>query len=702
MKRLHRVLLVEDSLDDALLEELQLRRAGVDAQIERVDTPEAFAAALDRGGWDVVLTDHALPKFSSDDVLRMIRERGLDLPCIIVSGRIGEENAVAAMRGGAAGYVPKDHLGQLDTTLLRAVRDAEARRARGQAEGALRVSEERYALAAAGSNDGLWDWDLLRDEVYLSPRWQAMLGYREGDLRAGVEEWLGRIHPQDAVRVRAELDLHLKGQSPHFESEHRVLHRDGGWRWMLVRGLAVRDAGGRATRIAGSMSDITRHKDTEEQLAHGALHDALTGLPNRVLFMDRLWHALGRVRRSPMRLVAVLVFDLDRFKLINDSLGHGIGDQLLLHVARLLETQVRPGDTVARMGGDEFAVLLEEIREPSEATRLATKIQEALRVPFRIGGREVFTTASIGIAVSAGDAKPEDLLRDADTAMYQAKAMGKARHVVFDVAMHDHAVALLQIETDLRRAIERGEFRVLYQPVVSLATGAIVGFESLVRWSHPTRGLVPPSEFVPVAEETGLIVPIGTIVLREACREARRWLERARRPISVSVNLSGRQFSQPELLDEVRSALADTQLDADRLTVEITETVLIENAERAAALLGQLREMNIRVSLDDFGTGYSSLNYLHRFKVDTLKIDKSFVDRIAGPQENAAIVGTIAALADHLGMDVIAEGVETLEQAHRLAALHCKSGQGYLFSKPVDAETVRHMLEEDRHWLATA
>jgi diguanylate cyclase (GGDEF)-like protein/PAS domain S-box-containing protein len=571
---------------------------------------------------------------------------------------------------------------------------------RVRAEEALRVSEERYALAARGASDGLWDWDLVRDELYFSSRWKGMLGYADDQIGTSAREWLDRIHPEDRPRVLAELDLHLDGVTPHFESEHRIAHKSGGWRWMLVRGMAVRGADGKATRIAGSQTDITQHKDIEEQLAHGALHDALTGLPNRVLFFDRLWHAIGRLHRAG-RFCAVLFVDLDRFKVINDSLGHGVGDQLLIEVARRLEACLRPGDTVARLGGDEFAVLLEDVREPSEATRVATKVEVMLSKPFVVGGREIFPSASIGIALSESPTdRPADLLRDADTAMYRAKALGKARHVVFDSDMHDRAMAVLQLESDLRRAVERREFLVLYQPIVSLGTGGVVGVESLVRWRHPERGLLGPAEFIPFAEETGLIVHIGQQVLQESCRQMRTWHDRVLdgRPFAVSVNLSARQFAQTDLIDHVSGVLTDAGIQARSLRVEVTESVLIDNPDMAAEMLARLRRMDVRVSLDDFGTGYSSLAYLHRFRVDALKIDKSFVDRMDRSRENEQIVGTIAALGNNLGMEVIAEGVETAEQARQLRALHCANAQGFLFSKPIEAEAVSDMLSERRTW----
>jgi diguanylate cyclase (GGDEF)-like protein/PAS domain S-box-containing protein len=585
------------------------------------------------------------------------------------------------------------HRGHMPVGVQGIARDVTERQKTAQA---LRESEERYALAAQGSHDGLWDWDLRKNRIFFSPRWKEQLGIVEGEIDGSPDDWFERVHPDDRSRLRSDLGQHLEGRTPNLETEYRVRHGDGNWRWMLVRGAAVRDPTAKAYRLAGSQTDITDRKSAEEKLLHDALHDGLTGLPNRSLFLDRLGQAMAFSQRREDYRYAVLFLDLDRFKTVNDSLGHTRGDGLLVQVARRLRAQARPGDTVARLGGDEFAVLLEDYADADEPVRTADRVQDALAAAYDLDGTEVFVSASIGVAAgSPSYGAPEEILRDADTAMYRAKDLGRARHAVFQPAMHAHARARLQLETDLRRGLERGELRLRYQPIVSLYSGQITGCEALIVWDHPTRGTIPPNDFIPSAEETGLIVPIGSWALSRACADARAWndaIPRGQPGVSVSVNLSARQLLRPELLDEVRTALAESGLPAPRLRLEVTESVIMEHAGPAAVLLAQLKAMSVHLLLDDFGTGYSSLSYLHNFRFDTLKIDRSFVMRIEQSSKQAEIVRTIVSLAHALSMEVIAEGVENPAQVQQLQTLHVQSAQGYWFSRPVAARAFHDLL----------
>jgi diguanylate cyclase (GGDEF)-like protein/PAS domain S-box-containing protein len=595
------------------------------------------------------------------------------------------------VRLGAQDYLIKREVNE--RSLVRAIRYAVERQ---RAEEALRASEERYALAVSGANDGLWDWDLTRDRVYYSPRWKAILGYREGEVGEQPGEWLDRVHPDDLERLRGALAEHLDGRSPHFECEHRVLTRSGDVLWVLTRGLAVRDPAGAAYRLAGSLTDITARKLAEEQLLHDAFHDALTGLANRALCLDRLEHTLRQYRRDPEKVFGVLFFDLDRFKTINDSLGHSVGDQLLVEVARRLQRFLRPGDTVARLGGDEFAVILTDIDGVADASHVAERIHELLAQVFVIGEHEVFTSASIGIAmVSEKYERPEELLRDADLAMYRAKQGGAGCCEVFDSNMYESAVALLKLETDLRRAVEREEFMVHYQPIVAVDDGRILGFEALVRWRHPERGLVLPDQFIPAAEETGLVVPIGWWVLRTACRQTREWQQMfpVDPPLSISVNISGKLFLTPNMSGRLLEILEESRLPPESLRLEITESAIMDHRDAAVAELTRLRAAGVKLHIDDFGTGYSSLTYLQRFSYDSLKIDRSFVSGMRQEEEGTELVRAIVALGKMLNMNVIAEGVETPEQYRWLLAMECPEAQGFWFSKPLDRTAVSRLLQ---------
>jgi diguanylate cyclase (GGDEF)-like protein len=446
------------------------------------------------------------------------------------------------------------------------------------------------------------------------------------------------------------------------------------------------------------MQDISERKQAEKKLVHDAFHDALTGLPNRMLFLDQLKQSVQRVKRYPQPPFAVVFLDFDRFKIINDSLGHMVGDQLLIAIANRLRANVRPGDTVARLGGDEFTILLDSLKSPDDAIDLARRLLGNLSECFQLPDREVFITASIGITLSTnGYEHAEDVLRDADTAMYQAKSLGRARYEVFDQGMLAEAPDSAEIETDLWRALERNELTLDYQPIVSLKTGEIAGFEALLRWVHPSRGIVSPLDFISVAEETGLIIPIGQWVLNQACRQTREWQKRYPRtpPLQLSVNLSPKQFMQRDLIDQISLALDSGGLSPASLKVEITEGMVMQNVESTMQMLGQLQALGVAISLDDFGTGYSSLSYLHRFPISTLKIDQSFVSSMINNQESLEIVRTILGLARNLKMEVIAEGVETLEQAAQLRAMNCEYGQGFYFSKALNANSAVQFLSSD-------
>lgn len=452
------------------------------------------------------------------------------------------------------------------------------------------------------------------------------------------------------------------------------------------------------------LQEISARKAVEEQLLHDALHDALTGLPNRALFMDRLAHVITITKRRTDYLFAVLFLDLNRFKVVNDSLGHVVGDQLLIMLGTRLVDCLRPLDTVARLGGDEFAILLEDIGGLSNATFIAERIGKALTEPFSVAGHEVFTTGSIGIALgSAGYERPDQILRDADTAMYQAKTSGRSHFVVFEPGMHEHAVARLRLETDLRKAVERNEFTAFYQPIYSLTTNRLCGFEALARWQHPERGLIMPGDFVQMAEETGIIVAIDRLVLREACRQMVEWQTQcAAHPLEfMSVNLSNKQMVQPDLVDYVSRVLRETGIDPGAVKLEITENVVIENPEETVILLSRLKALGVRLYIDDFGTGYSSLSYLHRLPIDGLKIDRSFINRMGKNGENQQIVRTIILLARDMNIDVIAEGLETPLQVAQIKSLNCEYGQGYLFSKPVASSQARTLVERGQYTAPT-
>lgn len=548
---------------------------------------------------------------------------------------------------------------------------------------ALAQSEQRFRLAMAGSNDGLYDWDLASGEVFWSDRIRALLADGD-DFGSSIRGLAERIHREDIERVRSQFHSFLKSTSQQFEDEFRIRYADGSYRWVLVRGACTRDADGRVERLAGSLTDMSRR----------GVFDALTGLPNRRLLLDRLARLTSRPRGpQDEETFAVLFLDLDDFKIVNDSLGHKTGDDLLCEVAKRLQSCVRGSDTVARLGGDEFVVLLEKVHVPQGVQITLDRIVAKLGQPFQLAGRELYVRPSIGVVMDThAYTGPEDVLRDADTAMYRAKDQ-LPEYAIFDATMREHLTERLRLETELRAALAREEFVVHYQTIVSLETAAVEGLEALVRWQHPQRGLLMPGEFIPVMEDTGLVIQLGAVVLRQACRQMVDWFAHMQ-PDDIpylSVNLSGKHLAQENPAGVVEQILSETGFPSHRLRIEITESAIIESPRRAAAALGQLKLLGVRVLMDDFGTGQSSLAYLQKLPIDTLKIDRSFISSMTSQREGEELVRTIVRMADSLGLGVVAEGIETDEQARMLRAMRCGSGQGYLFARPAELGLVPGM-----------
>ena len=565
-----------------------------------------------------------------------------------------------------------------------------------------RDAQARLAVLRAGARDGLWDWDVGGDVISFSERWKALVGCAPGELEDRAEEWFRRVHPRDLDGLKQALDAHRAGRTDVLENEFRMLHKDGSWRWMLCR--AARVAG--RELIGGSLTDITQTKSVENRALVEAFHDPLTGLPNRELFLDRLGLSLSRARRRADTPVAVLYLDLDRFHTVNDSLGVDAGDDLLVEVSDRLYRLMRLGDTLARLGGDKFGMLLDGVRGPNEAIAFAERVAAVLKTPLQLEGHQIFAQGSIGIALSRppagskGRQRPEDLLRDAITAMHRAKEDGSTPHELFDPEMNARAKERLRLEADLHHAVERGEFVLHYQPIISFQTGQLSAFEALVRWQHPERGLVRPDHFVPIAEETGLIMPMGRWVLEQACHQMKAWRDEysASADVAMAVNLSARQFEDPGLVAAIEACLKKTGLAPEALELEMTESVVMARTRENAATLQALRDLGIRILIDDFGTGYSSLASLQSFPLDSLKIDRSFVSQMEFEEGKAEIVRTILALARTLGLEAVAEGVETAQELEMLRDLECEHGQGYYFSNAIDGEAAAAWMESSPRW----
>ncbi len=561
-----------------------------------------------------------------------------------------------------------------------------------KANAALKDSESKFRTLLQNMSEGLLQVNNDFVIEFVNDRFCDMTGYSS-------EELIGKttydfLYDDESIKFMQERDKRrLKGLSENYELG--IQKKNGERLWVLIGGAPTIGEDGSVMGSMGVFTDITERKLAEEKLIHDAFHDVLTGLANRALFIDHLRLRIERAKREINPLFAILFLDFDRFKVINDSLGHSEGDKLLIAVAQRLESTLRSSDLIARLGGDEFTILLNELDDPNQASQIASRIQELLNTPFELAGGEIFMSASIGIALgSDGSISAEDMLRNADIAMYRAKSKGKARHQLFDQAMHDEALNQLQIETDLRQALGRNEFLLHYQPIFNLESRTIVGFEALIRWKHPKRGMVPPNEFIPIVEENGLIIPLGRWIIYESCRQMRQWqeLNPAALDLTMSVNLSCKQFLQNDLAEQVMAMLVATRLDPQYLKLEITESHVMENGDSAVKMMKRLRSLGIELSLDDFGTGYSSLSYLHRLPVTNLKIDRSFINQMVVGDENSKLVSTIVTLAHNLNINVTAEGIETADQLVQLREINCEKGQGYYFSKPLEADAATDLI----------
>jgi diguanylate cyclase (GGDEF)-like protein/PAS domain S-box-containing protein len=643
---------------------------------------------------DLVLCDVMMPNLDGFGLCESIRatKQGEHLPIVMLTGLNDAESIEHAFSAGATDFCEKPVNWELLPYKLNYILRASTTFRE------LQVSEERYSLVARGANDGLWDWDYKSDQVYFSPRWKSMLGFTEAVIGNSPEEWISRIHADDRGLVIADLDAHKNARTSHFECEYRIENAEGSYRWMHCRGLAVRDEDGIAYRMTGSQTDITDRKKAEEKLVFDAVHDALTGLPNRILFLDRLNHCIELSSRRKNYSFAVLYLDLNRFKVVNDSLGHVLGDRLLTEVGSRMKKVVRKGDTLSRIGGDEFAILCEDIEDITVATGLADRIQEQLLKPVDLDGQLVVIGCSIGITESSiGYQRPDDMLRDADAAMYRAKVRTASRYEIFDLTMHQKAMNVLQMESDMRLGLERGEFEVHYQPIVEIEQDVVSGFEALVRWEHPRQGLLFPEDFLDVATESRLIVPLGRLVLNQACRQMQAWKEQWEEASdwTISVNLSAPELSQPDLVPAIFDIIDDSRLAAEFLKLEITETSLVKNSAHALQTMNALRERGIHLSIDDFGTGYSSFSYLHQFPFDELKIDRTFISGLHDRADKQQIVSAIVALAHNLGMTVVAEGSASSAIYESLRGAACEYAQGFSIMEPKRADKITRTVAID-------
>jgi diguanylate cyclase (GGDEF)-like protein/PAS domain S-box-containing protein len=686
------LLCVDDCEADVELIVETLRQGRYSPVFERVWTREALLAALDRRSWDVVICDYSMPQFDGLAALAIVTERGLDIPFILVSGAVGEETAVLAMKSGAHDYLMKQDLGRLVPVIRRELAEADVRRARRLAEANLRSSETLLNSIVNTAADGII---VINDDgmlEFVNAAVERMFGWKPLELIGrNIDCLMPARRGSTHRRVFAELERRGQVLAGGGVGREVKVQRKNGSIFAIELTFGEMRIDGRV-KYAGIMRDVTERKCAEERIRHLAHYDELTGLPNRALFSQLLEQALSESKFSHKQ-VAVLFIDLDRFKLINDTLSHASGDAVLQQVGKRLTEALPRRDTVARFGGDEFVVLMRDCSIPTDAAETAQKLLTALAAPLLVEGQEFHLTASIGISAFPGDGEnAQTILKHADIAMYRAKEHGKNNFQFYSAQMNLHSFERLVLERFLRHALEQDEFQVYYQPKINLVTGCVTGMEALLRWFHPGMGMISPVKFIPLAEETGLIVQIGAWVLRAACAQNQAWQQEGLPPLRVAVNLSARQFAQSGLHDMIIGVLEETGLAPQLLELEITESVTMENPEHAAILLKKLKALGISLAIDDFGTGYSSLSYLKRFPIDSVKIDRSFIKDIPDDEDDVAITQAVIAMAHSLRLKVIAEGVESEQHVEFLREHGCDEAQGYLFGKPMPADEFRQLI----------
>lgn len=699
-----RLLVLDDNPAEIVLLKKLLDQAEMQHQMQfSITTETHFSQAkrlIRQNGYDACVMDYHLDTVDGLEAIKAFKEAGFSQPIIFLTGSESNDLDLKLLGLGASDFLSKNNL--TAQSLAHSIRYALIRY---KAHEILRANEARYRMVLDNIDEFVYRVTIdpqnpvMNHLEFISERVASILGYSANEIMAKPELLIKIMHPDDRVANNKRL-AHSLGHTVTRELRAYPKDREN-FVWLEDKAVPEIDAQGRLLSYVGVVRDITERRQHEEKLRQDALHDQLTGLPNRLLFTDRLSNAIERNQRRPENQYAVLFLDLDRFKNINDSLGHLIGDRILQVVAERLQKFLRPGDCIARLGGDEFAILLEDVAAAYDSTFVADRIQETVSAPIRVEGSEVYTTASIGIALSTSDYKScTEMIRDADTAMYKAKSEGRARYEVFDTNMHSAAVAVLEIETQLRKAIENNELSLRYQPIIDMQTFEVKAFEALLRWQHPKKGFISPVDFIPVAEETGLIVSIGQWVVEEACRQLAQWQQELSQSVKLTINLSARQFSQIDLIEQIDNAVTQYGVDPKCLKFEITETVIMDNAECINAILAQFQTMGFELAMDDFGTGYSSLSYLHRLPINTIKIDRSFISRLTNHTSDDDMVKTIITLAHNLNIDVVAEGIENHCHVNILRQLNCEYGQGYLFAKPLFADQAKQLLENPQQLLA--